>query len=49
MTADPRRYTSLKTDRLYRYDSQDSHFQAEIQVDADGSVVAYPTLFRRVA
>ncbi|MCK6454853.1 MAG: putative glycolipid-binding domain-containing protein [Alphaproteobacteria bacterium] len=34
--------------RRYRYESLDSDFARKIEVDADGLVVAYPGLFRRM-
>jgi hypothetical protein len=45
------RYTCLAVtneDRVYRYESLASGFTAEVRVDADGLVVDYPGLFRRV-
>ena len=42
------RYTRL-ADRLYRFESADGSFSADITVDADGLVVDYPGLFERVA
>ncbi|WGF88459.1 putative glycolipid-binding domain-containing protein [Marinivivus vitaminiproducens] len=47
LSADPQRYTCIERARLYRYDSRDSDFTAEIEVDGDGLVVLYPGLFRR--
>jgi uncharacterized protein len=44
---DPQRYTRLD-DRRYRYESRDSDFTADLPVDADGLVLDYPGLFRRV-
>lgn len=44
---DPQRYTRLG-DRLYRYESRDSAFTADLPLDADGLVLDYPGLFRRV-
>lgn len=44
---DPQRYTRL-AERLYRFDSRDSDFTADLEVDADGFVVNYPGLFKRV-
>lgn len=46
---DPQRYTCLEPLRRYRYESLDSDFMREIEVDADGLVVTYPDLFRRVS
>jgi uncharacterized protein len=48
VTIDPQRYTCLKRGRRYRYESLDSDFVREIDVDADGLLVTYPGLFRRV-
>ena len=46
--AKPQAYTRL-ADRLYLYESLDgSGFKAELAVDADGIVLDYPELFRRV-
>jgi uncharacterized protein len=42
------RYTCLEPRRRYRYESVDSDFTREIEVDSDGLVVTYPGLFRRV-
>jgi hypothetical protein len=44
---DPQRYTRL-ADRRWRFDSLDSDFTAELEVDEDGLVLDYPGLFRRV-
>jgi uncharacterized protein len=46
---DPQRYTCLEPLRRYRYESLDSDFMREIEVDADGLVVTYPGLFKRLA
>lgn len=43
---DPQRYTRL-SERLYRYDSLDSPFTADVTVDPDGFVLHYPGLFAR--
>ena len=45
---DPQRYTCLEPLRRYRYQSLDSDFMREIDVDADGLVLTYPDLFRRI-
>jgi hypothetical protein len=48
---EPQRYTCLeKSDEggLYRYLSLDGGFTADLPVDADGLVVDYPGLFKRV-
>lgn len=44
---DPQRYTRLDED-LYRYESLDSDFEADITVDASGLVLDYPGLFERL-
>lgn len=41
------RYTCIEPRRRYRYESVDSDFTREIEVDQDGLVVTYPGLFRR--
>jgi hypothetical protein len=45
--SDPQRYTHLG-ERLYRYESRDSDFTADLGIDADGLVLDYPGLFRRI-
>jgi hypothetical protein len=47
LTIDRQRYTCLKRDQ-YRYESLDSDFARNLDVDADGLIVTYPGLFRRV-
>jgi hypothetical protein len=47
ISADPQRYTCLEPMRRYRYESRDSDFMREIEVDSDGLVLTYPGLFRR--
>jgi hypothetical protein len=47
VTTDRQRYTCLEPNR-YRYDSLDSKFTRDIEVDGHGLVVTYPGLFRRV-
>ena len=42
------RYTCLEPGRRYRFESLDSGFTREIEVDDDGLVRTYPDLFRRV-
>lgn len=42
------RYTALEPGRLYRFESLESGFTAELPVDADGFVLDYPGLFRRL-
>jgi uncharacterized protein len=49
ITTDPQRYLCLETGRRYRYESLDSDFVREIEVDADGLVIDYPGLFKRLA
>jgi len=48
VTADPQRYTCLEPGRRYRFESLDSDFVREIDVDDDWLVLMYPGLFRRV-
>lgn len=48
ITTDRQRYTCLEAGRRYRYESVDSDFTRDIEVDAHGLVVNYPGLFRRV-
>jgi hypothetical protein len=48
ITADRQRYTCLVSGKVYRYESVDNDFTRDIEVDADGLVVNYPGLFRRV-
>ena len=45
---DPQRYTCLEPGRRYRFESLDNAFARDVDVDADGLVVVYPGLFRRV-
>jgi hypothetical protein len=45
---DPQRCTCLEPNRRYRYESLDSDFVREIEVDSEGLVMAYPGLFRRI-
>ena len=45
---DGQRYTCLKEGELYRYESLESDFVADLRVDADGLVLDYPGLFRRI-
>ena len=44
---DPQRYTRLG-ERTWRFDSLDSDFTAELEVDEDDLVLDYPGLFRRI-
>ena len=48
IVSDPQRYTCLDPLRRYRYESLDSDFVREIEVDEDGLVVNYPGLFKRL-
>ena len=48
VSTDRQRYTCLEADRRYRYESLESHFTRDIEVDDHGLVVIYPGLFRRV-
>jgi hypothetical protein len=48
IATDPQRYTCLEPLRRYRYESLDSDFVRELEVDGNGLVVDYPGLFRRV-
>ncbi len=47
VTVDPQRYVCLEKLRRYRYESLDSDFMREVEVDSDGLVVTYPDLYRR--
>jgi len=47
VTGDPQRYTCVEPLELYRFESLDSDFKCDIEVDKDGLVVSYPGLFRR--
>jgi uncharacterized protein len=40
-------YTCLMPNKRYRYEGSFRHFETELEVDADGLVIDYPTLFRR--
>lgn len=48
VVADPQRYTCLEPFLRYRYESLDSDFVREIEVDRDGLVLTYPGLFKRL-
>jgi hypothetical protein len=51
LMTDRQRYTSLETyadGALYRYESLESDFSAELSVDSDGLVIDYPGLFKSV-
>lgn len=42
------RYTALQSRSLYRFEGLDTGFQADLPLDADGLVLDYPDLFRRM-
>jgi hypothetical protein len=46
VTLDPQRYTRL-SEQVYRYESLDSDFTRDVEVDPDGFVLTYPGLFAR--
>jgi hypothetical protein len=48
LATDRQRYTCLEPSRRYRFESLDSDFKRDIEVDEHGLVVTYPDLFRRV-
>lgn len=48
VTAEPQRYTCLEPGRRFRFESLDSDFTRDLEIGADGLVVSYPGLFRRV-
>jgi hypothetical protein len=48
VVASRQRYTCLEPGRRYRFESLDSGFTRDIEVDDDGLVLTYPDLFRRV-
>jgi len=48
IVSDPQRYTCVEPLRRYRYESLDSDFVREIEVDKDGLVATYPGLFKRL-
>ena len=48
LATDPQRYTCLEPLKRYRYESIDSDFTREIEVDNRGLIVTYPGLFRRL-
>jgi hypothetical protein len=48
VTTDRQRYTCLEAGRRYRYETIDSEFTREIEIDAHGLVTSYPGLFRRL-
>jgi len=45
ITTDRQRYTCLETGRRYRYESLDSDFTREIEIDVNGLVVIIPACF----
>jgi hypothetical protein len=48
IVSDSQRYTCLEPLRRYRYESLDSDFVSEIEVDEEGLVITYPGLFKRL-
>ena len=48
LVTDPQRYTCLVPGTRYRYESLDSDFTRDIDVDDHALVVTYPGLFRRL-
>ncbi len=48
VTSAPQRYTCIEPLKIYRFESLDSDFKCDIEVDGDGLVVSYPGLFRRM-
>ena len=48
LATDPQRYTCLEARKRYRYESIDSDFTRDIEVDSRALVVTYPGLFRRL-
>jgi len=48
LSTDPQRYTCLDPGTRYRYESLNSDFMREIEVDEKGLVVTYPGLFNRI-
>jgi hypothetical protein len=48
VVTDPQRYVCLEPLRRYRYESLDSDFMREVEVDRDGLVTLYPGLFKRL-
>ncbi len=49
VTAASQRYTALEAGSLYRFESLEDGFTADLPVDQDGFVLEYPGLFRRLA
>jgi hypothetical protein len=48
LTTDRQRYTCLEPGKLYRYESLDSAFTRDIEIDEHSLVTTYPGLFRRM-
>lgn len=48
ITTDPQRYVCVEHGRRFRYESLDSDFVREIEVDTGGLEIDYPGLFKRV-
>lgn len=48
LATDPQRYTCLEPRKRYRYESLDSDFTRDIEVDSHALVVTYPGLFKRL-
>jgi hypothetical protein len=46
--ASNQRYTAIEAGSLYRFESLEDGFTAELPVDEDGFVLDYPGLFRRL-
>ncbi|MCG7392193.1 putative glycolipid-binding domain-containing protein [Microvirga sp. ACRRW] len=49
VSARDQRYTAIEPGSLYRFESLESGFTADLPVDEDGFVRDYPELFRRLA
>ena len=49
LTTVPQRYTCLELGKRYWYESLDSDFTRDIEVDGRGLVVTYPGLFHRLS
>ncbi len=48
ISLDRQKYTCIIPNRLYRYESLESDFVREIEVDENGLVLLYPGLFKRI-
>jgi len=48
VTTDRQRYTCIQPGKLFKYESIDSDFTRDVEVDDRGLVVNYPGLFRRL-